>query len=57
MLTEARGADGTLKPALDPEDVLLQLSVLWRINPDNGGPACAARLLDLIVDGRRVPSG
>ncbi|HEX3588762.1 MAG TPA: hypothetical protein VHV74_03950 [Pseudonocardiaceae bacterium] len=27
---------------LDPGDVLLQLSVLWRIKPDNGGQARAA---------------
>ncbi|QIS04664.1 TetR family transcriptional regulator [Nocardia brasiliensis] len=47
-------AAGLLKPELDPEDVLLQLSVLWRIDPDNGGAARVARILDLIVDGLRV---
>ncbi|WP_239069735.1 MULTISPECIES: TetR/AcrR family transcriptional regulator [unclassified Streptomyces] len=31
VLLAAGVADGTLKPGTDPEDVLLQLSVLWRI--------------------------
>jgi hypothetical protein len=34
--------------------VLLQLSVLWRIDPARGGKARAARILDLIVDGLRA---
>src|ERR1700710_2491173 len=29
LLLEAGAASGDLKPAIDPEDVLLQLSVLW----------------------------
>jgi AcrR family transcriptional regulator len=48
-------ADGSLKKGLDPEDVLMQLSVLWRIDPKHGGEARAARILDLIVDGLRAP--
>jgi AcrR family transcriptional regulator len=54
VLLEAGAADGSLKPGLDPEDVLLQLSVLWRIDPVPGGEAQAARILDLIVDGLRA---
>ncbi|MEU4098768.1 TetR/AcrR family transcriptional regulator [Streptomyces sp. NPDC026673] len=54
VLLDAGAADGSLKTGLDPEDVLLQLSVLWRINPARGGEARAARILDLIVDGLRV---
>jgi len=54
-LLAAGTADGSLKPDLDPEDVLLQLSVLWRIDPHRGGRARAARILDLIVDGLRGP--
>jgi AcrR family transcriptional regulator len=58
VLLEAGAADGTLKEGLDPEDVLLQLGVLWRIDPSRGGDARAARILDLIVDGlRRPPPG
>jgi AcrR family transcriptional regulator len=54
VLLEAGAADGSLKPGLDPEDVLLQLSVLWRIDPAGGGQARAERILGLIVDGLRV---
>ncbi|RJQ77091.1 TetR/AcrR family transcriptional regulator [Pseudonocardiaceae bacterium YIM PH 21723] len=45
---------GTLKPDLDPEDVLLQLSVLWRIPPGPEAEARAARILDLIIDGLKA---
>jgi AcrR family transcriptional regulator len=54
VLLDAAAEEGTVKRGLDPEDVLLQLSVLWRINPDNGGTERAARILDLIVDGLRA---
>lgn len=54
-LLDAGSADGTLKPGLDPEDVLLQLSVLWRIDPARDGQARAARILNLILDGLRQP--
>jgi AcrR family transcriptional regulator len=54
VLLEAGAADGSLKAGLDPEDVLLQLSVLWRIDPARGGEARAVRILDLIVDGLRA---
>jgi len=51
VLLDRGAADGSLKQGLDPEDVLLQLSVLWRIDPGRGGEARAARILDLIIDG------
>jgi AcrR family transcriptional regulator len=55
VLLDAGAADGTLKPDVDPEDVLLQLSVLWRIDPARGdAQARAARILDLVVDGLRA---
>ncbi|MFF4894920.1 hypothetical protein [Streptomyces sp. NPDC001068] len=54
-LLEAGAADGTLKADVDPEDVLLQLSVLWRIDPARGdAEARSARILRLIVDGLRA---
>jgi len=53
VLLDAGAADGSLKPGIDPEDVLLQLSVLWRIDPERGGAERAARILTLIVDGLR----
>lgn len=54
VLLDAGAAEGSLKSGLDPEDVLLQLSVLWRIDPARGGEARAVRILDLIVDGIRA---
>ncbi|MFG2971000.1 TetR/AcrR family transcriptional regulator [Streptomyces sp. NPDC048288] len=55
VLLDAGAADGTVKPGIDPEDVLLQLSVLWRIDPARGdATARAARILGLIVDGLRA---
>ncbi|MFG2944267.1 TetR/AcrR family transcriptional regulator [Streptomyces adustus] len=56
-LLNAGAADGSLKSGLDPEDVLLQLSVLWRIDPARDGEARAARILALVIDGlRAVPA-
>jgi AcrR family transcriptional regulator len=56
VLLKAGAADGSLKPDVDPEDVLLQLSVLWRIDPARpGAEARAGRILDLIADGLRTP--
>ncbi|MEW5351593.1 TetR/AcrR family transcriptional regulator [Streptomyces sp. 16-176A] len=53
-LLDAGVATGELKPGTDPEDVLLQLSVLWRIPPGEGAEARADRILDLILDGLRT---
>ncbi|MFF0203714.1 hypothetical protein [Streptomyces sp. NPDC005017] len=39
LLLETGAADGTLKPGLDPGDVLLQLGVLRRIDPSGEGTA------------------
>ncbi|GHJ37115.1 TetR/AcrR family transcriptional regulator [Streptomyces sp. TS71-3] len=58
VLLDAGTAEGALKPGIDPEDVLLQLSVLWRIPPGSGAEERAARILDLVVDGLRArPAG
>ena len=54
VLLKAGAADGSLKSGLDPEDVLLQLSVLWRLDPARDGETRAARILGLIVDGLRA---
>jgi AcrR family transcriptional regulator len=53
-LLDAGVASQELKPGIDPQDVLLQLSVLWRIPPSDDAAARAARLLDLILDGLRT---
>lgn len=54
VLLDAGSASGDLKPGTDPQDVLLQLSVLWRIPPGEDCEARAARILDLILDGLRT---
>ncbi|MFJ5302797.1 TetR/AcrR family transcriptional regulator [Streptomyces sp. NPDC088350] len=54
VLLKAGATGGSLKSGIDPEDVLLQLSVLWRLDPARGGEARAGRILDLIVDGLRA---
>ncbi|WP_046509302.1 TetR/AcrR family transcriptional regulator [Streptomyces odonnellii] len=54
VLLDAGTASGDLKPGIEPEDVLLQLSVLWRIPPSDNGTARAARVLALILDGLRT---
>ncbi|GAA5017433.1 TetR/AcrR family transcriptional regulator [Actinopolymorpha pittospori] len=46
------GADaGLLRPDVDPDDFLLLISFLWRIDPATGGEARAARMLDLVMEG------
>jgi AcrR family transcriptional regulator len=52
-LLRAGEQTGELKPGLDPEDVLLQLSVLWRLDPARHGADRAQRILALIIDGLR----
>lgn len=42
---------GELKPDLDPDDVLLMVAFLWRIDPGKGSKDKAARMLDLLVAG------
>ncbi|ATL81049.1 TetR/AcrR family transcriptional regulator [Streptomyces malaysiensis] len=54
VLLDAGAASGELKAGLDPQDVLLQFSVLWRIPPGDDAGARTVRLLDLIVDGLRT---
>jgi hypothetical protein len=56
LLVDADAASGELKPTLDPEDGLLQLSVLWRIPPTVDATERADRVLALIVDGLLLPS-
>ncbi|MBM7789213.1 TetR/AcrR family transcriptional regulator [Tenggerimyces flavus] len=54
QLLDAGVEAGTLKKGIDPEDVLLQLSVLWRLDPANDGEARAKRIVELIMDGLRA---
>ncbi len=52
-LLEAGAAAGELKADLDPNDVLLLMSFLWRTADDEAGRAQADRTLDLVLAGLR----
>jgi AcrR family transcriptional regulator len=54
LLLRACEESGDVRPGLDPDDVLLMLGFLWRIDPGDDGQARAARMLDLVVDGLRA---
>jgi AcrR family transcriptional regulator len=51
MLLRANEAAGTIRAGLDPDDVLLMLGFLWRIDPTSDWRARSNRLLDLLMDG------
>ena len=42
---------GLLRPDIEPGDFLLLISFLWRIPPDPGAEAQAARMIGLVLDG------
>jgi len=52
-LLAAGEAAGELKPGLDPGDVLLLMSFLWRTSDDDAGRAQADRTLELVLAGLR----
>lgn len=52
-LLEANERAGTVRPGLDPDDVLLMLGFLWRIDPDSNWQERSRRLLDITIDGLR----
>ncbi|MGW4639456.1 TetR/AcrR family transcriptional regulator [Sphaerisporangium sp. NPDC004334] len=52
-LLDACERAGEVRPGLDPDDVLLLLSCLWRTPDTPEGAARAGRLLELAIDGFR----
>jgi AcrR family transcriptional regulator len=54
LLLTACANDGSIRPGIDPDDVLLLLGFLWRIDPGPDADARAARLLDLVTDGLKA---
>jgi AcrR family transcriptional regulator len=54
MLLAANQAAGTIRPGLDPDDVLLMMGFLWRIDPKSDWRTRSGRLLDLLIDGLRA---
>jgi AcrR family transcriptional regulator len=54
LLLRACTGDGSIRAGHDPDDVLLVLGFLWRIDPGPDAEAKAARLLNLVTDGLRA---
>ena len=54
LLLRANEAAGTIRPGLDPDDVLLMMGFLWRIDPRSDWRTRSVRLLDLLIDGLRA---
>ena len=59
LLLQANERAGTIRPGLDPDDVLLILGFLWRIDPKTDWRSRSSRLLDLLMHGLRAgaPAG
>jgi AcrR family transcriptional regulator len=52
-LLDACERAGELRPGIDPVDVIMLLSCLWRTPADEGGAEQSARLMELAIDGFR----
>jgi AcrR family transcriptional regulator len=52
-LLRACADDGSLRPDLDPDDVLMLMSFLWRVGTDAAGTAQAERLMEMAITGLR----
>jgi AcrR family transcriptional regulator len=57
QLLAACEAAGAFRPGLDPSDVLLLMSGLWRTGSGKDGEAQARRLFSLAVEWLRRPAG
>jgi AcrR family transcriptional regulator len=53
-LLEAGQADGSVRDDLEPDDVLLLMSCVWRVPAGEAGHEQSERLLDLVVEGLRA---
>lgn len=54
LLLHANEQAGTIRAGLDPADVLVLMSFLWRIEPIGDWRSRSDRLLDLFIDGLRA---
>lgn len=52
-LLRACAQDGSMRPGLDPDDVLYLMGFMWRLGTDADGTARAERLMDLTINGLR----
>jgi AcrR family transcriptional regulator len=53
-LLTACAADGSIRPDLDPDDVLILMSFMWRTEHSPAGKRQARRVMDLAIDGMRA---
>jgi AcrR family transcriptional regulator len=53
-LLDACVADGSVRPGLDPADVLLLMGYLWRVGPGPDGIAQSRRLTQIVLEGLRT---
>jgi AcrR family transcriptional regulator len=50
-LIDACVADGTMRDGLDPDDVLLLMGFMWRVDAAPDGKKQAARIMELTING------
>jgi AcrR family transcriptional regulator len=55
-LLQANISAGTLRPALDAEDVILALAGLWQLDPEGDWQAQAQRIYDIVLSGLQRPT-
>jgi hypothetical protein len=53
QLVDACIADGSMRPGLDPGDVLLLMGFLWRVHAGPEGKQQAARIMEYVIEGLR----
>jgi AcrR family transcriptional regulator len=53
QLVDACIADGSMRPGLDPDDVLLLMGFLWRVDAAREGKQQAARIMEYVIEGLR----
>jgi len=53
LLLAAGAADGTLRPDVDPEDVMRVVNAIWYVPAGPEWRATIGRMLDLVIDGLR----
>ena len=53
QLIDACVADGSMRSNLDPDDVLLLMGFMWRVDAGADGRKQAARIMEVVIDGLR----
>jgi AcrR family transcriptional regulator len=54
-LMDACVEEGTMAPGHDPVDVIMVMSYLWRLRPDDAGLEQGRRIMRLVFDGLEAP--